>query len=238
MAGRISLNTNPKTETEIPPAKNQPSKTGPAKPDLAPVASVPSVDTELRDVSGGKLTAFAAFPVGVSFSGEEDKEKVVLLLRQHPITNLPWILASIAFLLLPFFLFSALLLTGTVPPLPTGFKMAFILFWYLGTVTYAFLNFLYWYFNVYIVTDERVVDTDWYSVIYRKVSSALITKIQDISSTQSGVFAGIFDYGDVNIETAGEEPNFDFSRVAHPQLVAKKLEEMMQDEGHKGEDSL
>ncbi len=80
------------------------------------------------------------------------------------------------------------------------------------------------------MTNEQVVDVDWYSVIYRKISSAQISKIQDVTSKQGGVLAGVFDFGDVIIQTASELPNFDFSKVPHPQLVVRKLKELMQKE--------
>jgi hypothetical protein len=40
------------------------------------------------------------------------------------------------------------------------------------------------------------------------------------------VLAGVFDYGNVTIQTAGELPNFDFTNVPHPQLVVNKIKEL------------
>lgn len=209
------------------------------EPDLLanPVPSVPvpaakdstQTDQEMKQVSGTSvLTAFKAFPDGIFFSGEEDNEEIIILLRAHIITNLPWILISLALALVLVIILPLLGSAGL--PLGIGSGIFFTLLWYLGIFTYAFINFLYWYFNVYIVTNERIIDVDWYSVIYRKVSSAQISHIEDVTASQGGVFAGVFDYGNVGIQTAAEERNFEFTAVPHPQLVAKKIGELMQAE--------
>ena len=183
-------------------------------------------DKELEQKSGTSvLAAFSAFPTDVKFSGEYENEDVLLLLRAHIITNLPWILISLGGAIFPLILLPLFGVLGL--PIGGGTIVAFVLFWYAGIFTYGFLNFLYWYFNVYIVTNERVVDIDWYSIIYKKVSATQISKIQDVHASQGGVFAGIFDYGDVEIQTAGTEINFEFTAVPHPQLVAKKIQELM-----------
>ncbi|MCL4390259.1 MAG: PH domain-containing protein [Patescibacteria group bacterium] len=196
---------------------------------VTPPPAKSQLDPELMQKSNsGIFSAFSVQPA-VSFNEAEEGEQILLLLRAHIVTNVPWIIISLFSLILPIILlplFSALGGLG----LGAGTGFVFILFWYAVTFTYAFLNFLYWYFNVYMVTDERVIDTDWYSVVVRKVSSCQISKIQDVSSTQVGALAGLFDFGNVEIQTAGEEENFEFENVPHPQLVAKQIQELMQKE--------
>jgi len=185
--------------------------------------------------SGSSMfSSFSVTPTGVKFGEAEEGETILLLLRAHIVTNVPWIAISLLLLIVPLILlplFSGLGGFGV----GAGTGLVFILFWYAGTLTYAFLSFLYWYFNVYIVTNERIIDTDWYSVVVRKVSSTQIAKIQDVSASQAGALAGLFDFGNVQIETAAAEENFEFVNVPHPQLVAKQLNELMQKEEQEGE---
>lgn len=210
---RISVDTN--------------ATTPPAPPVKIPLLS--QIDDQLKKISGtSMLAAFSAWPQNVTFSDEEENENIILLLRAHIITNVPWILITLLLLLIPLVIFPFLGAAGL--PIRPGTGFVFFLLWYLATFTYAFINFLSWYFNVYILTNERVVDIDWYSIIYRKVSSAQISKIQDVSATQIGVLAGIFDYGNIQIQTAAEEENFEFTNIPHPQLVKKKIDELMQKE--------
>lgn len=203
--------------------------TPPAPPVKIPLIS--QIDDQLKKISGTSVfAAFSAFPQNVTFADEEENENIILLLRAHIITNVPWILISLIAALVPLIIIPLLGSAGLGGIAGAGTIFIFILLWYLGIFTYAFISFLSWYFNVYIITNERVVDVDWYSIIYRKVSSAQISKIQDVSATQIGVLSGIFDYGNVQIQTAGEEENFEFTNVPHPQLVSKKIQELMQKE--------
>jgi hypothetical protein len=90
----------------------------------------------------------------------------------------------------------------------------------------AFEKFLNWYFNVYIITTERIIDVDFISLLYKQVSEAQIAKIQDVTYTMGGLARAVFNYGDVLIQTAGELPNFDFLAVPHPNKVAAVIAEM------------
>jgi hypothetical protein len=232
---RISLNNiNNPPPADPPKNQGQPIEVPPEEPEVktpsppGPV-SADALDGELQDKSGSSVfAAFSAFPRDVTFADEQEGENIILLLRAHIITNVPWILVSLVLLVLPLIVFPLIGAAGL--PLGVGRGLILFLLWYLVTFTYAFLSFLYWYFNVYIVTDERVVDVDWYAVLYHKVSSAQIAHIEDVSASQGGFFASVFDYGNIQIQTAAEQENFEFVNVPHPQLVAKEIQKLMQTE--------
>ncbi len=207
----------------------------PEQKDEASVSTAASensyVDRDLVKKSGHNLlAAFSAFPENVRFSGEEANEEVILLLRAHLITNVPWIVISVLLFIAPGILFPLIASIKLLPSLSVQMTTVIVIFWYLATFTYAFLNLLYWYFNVYIVTNERIIDVDWHSVVYINVAGTLLSKIEDANFTQVGVVPGLFDYGDVRVETAGADPNIEFANVPHPQLVLRKIHELMQKE--------
>lgn len=172
------------------------------------------------------LSSFLFFPNGINFETREEEEKVVLFLRRHIITNIPWILLSIVMLFVPTFV-SSLKVLDTVP---SNFRFIFILMWYLFTLIYILENFLTWFFNVYIVTDERIIDIDFYNLIYKEVSDANIDKIQDVTYKMGGVTRTLFNFGDIIIQTASELPNFDFTAVPKPDMVAKILQDLRMEE--------
>lgn len=176
------------------------------------------------------LAEFVLNPEGIHFATQGKEEKIHLFLRRHFITNLPWVLFSLALILLPIL---ALPFIQVLFPFLTFFtpKLLLILtvFYYLvifGVVIFA--SFLNWYFNVYIVTNERVVDVDFINIVYREVSSTRLNLVQDITVKTGGVIRAIFDYGDLFIQTAGTVENFEFHAVPHPQQVAHEIEKMMQ----------
>jgi uncharacterized membrane protein YdbT with pleckstrin-like domain len=115
---------------------------------------------------------------------------------------------------------------GILSSVPTNFRFIFNLIWFLILSAYFLESFLTWYFNVYIVTDERIIDVDFYNLIYKEVSDANIDKIQDVTYKMGGVIRTIFNYGDVLVQTASEVPNFEFLAVPKPDQVVKVLQDL------------
>jgi len=168
------------------------------------------------------LTAYAYLPERINFETKEKEEKVVLLLRRHIVTNVRWILAALIMAVAPLFI-TLFLSFDFVPP---GFRFIGILAWYLVIFAYTLENFLNWFFNVYIVTDERIIDIDLLNLIYKEVSDANIDKIQDVTYKMGGVVRTMFNYGDVLVQTASEVPNFEFLAVPAPDKIAKILQDL------------
>lgn len=172
------------------------------------------------------LMAYVANPSETRFSNQEDKEQIILLLRKHQITNMPWIIAAVLALLAPVAFFPLLSFLNPFSDMPVSYHLVFSLFWYILTFSLVLVNFMHWYFNVYILTDERVVDVDFYNLVHQEIASARISKIQDVTYKVNGVIRSLFNYGDVFIQTAGTEENFCFEAVPQPQMVAKKIGEL------------
>ena len=181
---------------------------------------------KLKGHSHDPLAAYCYFPDKVDFETRERKEKIVLLLRRHPITNVAWILIVILMIFAP--------LTLSVFPilsfLPSNFQFIAVLVWYLITTAFVLESFLTWFFNVNIITDERIVDIDFHNLIYKEVSDCKIDNIQDVTYKMGGVVRTIFDYGDVYIQTAAEVPAFEFLAVPKPSKVARVLQDLIIEE--------
>lgn len=180
-----------------------------------------SVKAEVR-ARMSPLTAFAVNPDGVRFETQEAEEQVMLFLRQHFIVNVPWIIVTIVFLLAPSVLFP-LVIRSLPAALPFPYILVGTLSWYLVIVGFALVSFLHWFFNIYIVTNERVIDIDFQYLLFKRFSQAELERIQDISYTAGGIFATIFHYGNVYIQTAGEVPNLEFLAVPRPDKVVEKI---------------
>ncbi len=177
------------------------------------------------------MHAFAAFcqdPVGFTFQTQEVDEHVLLFLRKHFITNVPWIILSLIFLIIPP-LVLPLLQDPNLPfnTLPSRFYVVLGLFYYLVVFGYIFANFITWFYNISLVTQKRVVDIDFQDIIYTNVASTKIDLVQDVDYTQIGVFQSIFNFGDVFVHTAGDNPNFDFIQVPQPARVSSIIEDLI-----------
>lgn len=179
----------------------------------------------------GPLTAFAINPKNIRFETQEEEEKVILFVRQHFIVNVPWMVITTLLVIAPTvlfpLLFRALSLNVT---LPVSYYVVGTMFWYLATFGFALASFIGWFFNIYIVTNERIVDIDFFYLLYKKFAQAELVKIQDINYTSGGILATIFNYGNVVVETAGEAPNIEFASVPYPEKVVETIRELTESE--------
>jgi len=164
-----------------------------------------------------------ATPLAVHFEGEEEGEKVLFLLRAHPITNLRWVLIVLVLVLVPPLLNSADI--EVLLNLKFNNQTVFLAtaLWYLVVLGYAFQEALHWYFNIYILTNKRIVDIDFYGLFYRSISQTTLPNVQDITFSKGGIFQNFFDYGDIHIQTAGTATNFEFASIPDPEGVQKKI---------------
>jgi len=176
------------------------------------------------------LTSFAVSPEGIRFESQENEEKVVLFLRQHLVVLLGPALLVVVLALAPVLIFPVLFHFLTLPfVIPTSYIVVGTAFWYVVTFGFALMSFLRWFFNIYIVTDRRIVDIDFVHLLYKEFAEARIDKIQDISYKSSGIFSVIFDYGDAYVQTAGGDmPNIEFFSVPKPAKVVEAISDLLE----------
>lgn len=77
--------------------------------------------------------------------------------------------------------------------------------------------------DVIFVTSEKLAQVLYRNVITRKVSQLNIGDVQDVTVTQKGIFARIFNYGTLVIETAGEQDNYIFTYIPNPTHVCQSI---------------
>ena len=176
---------------------------------------------------GNSLSSLLVLPSeSVRFETQEPEEKILMILRRHWITNIPWFLMAI----LLFFAPSVLSFFPLLSSFPARFQFVFVIVWYLVLLMFAFERFLMWFFNLTIITDERLVDVDFINLTTKKVSDCDLDKIQDVSFTNSGAIGTIFNFGDVTVQTAAEIVEFVFDDVPSPAKVADVLQHLRTEE--------
>lgn len=172
------------------------------------------------------VASYMPQPEKFRFSTQFSNEIVLLLLRQHPVTQLGWIILALVGGFIPVLFSYVQFFTD----LPITYQIGIYAFWYLGLFGGILEGFLKWYYNVYIITDERIIDVDFHSLTYRDISSAAIDKIEDTTARTTGLLSAVFDYGTVNIQTAGEKREFEFEGVPHPNRVTFLINELIVEE--------
>lgn len=176
-----------------------------------------------RTGSDGLFSSYATFPPHMYFETQEEGEEVVLFLRQHLIVNVPWIALVLLALAIP----STFIFFPPYAAMPLSYQFVVSLMWYLFVAGFALSKLMSWFFNIYIITDERIVDIDFVNILYRKVSTAKIDEIQDVNVVASGAFETFFNYGSVFIQTAAEIPEFEFVKIPQPDKVGAIINQMI-----------
>lgn len=158
------------------------------------------------------------------FEMQHTDEQPILVLRRHPLTQIPWIINAVIGILvvtiLGFFILPNVLSVGQV--------FMFLFFGFCFLFSYAWVNFLIWYFTVGILTNQRILDFDFYNLIYKEFSATTIREVSDITTTIGGFFGSIFNFGLVVVKTEGFEQNIEFDNIPNPSGVVKIINELMQ----------
>jgi hypothetical protein len=172
------------------------------------------------------LGPFLPKPFMIGFDNQMAGEQIVLVLRQHPVVLIQKIIGVIIATFLPIMFGSV----GMESFFPQSYLFAMTLGWYTLILGYSLETFLVWFFSVFIITDERIIDVDFVSLLFKDISSAKIDAIEDISSKTGGMLGTIVDYGTVYIQTAGESPEIQFENVPQPAKVSAILNELILEE--------
>jgi uncharacterized membrane protein YdbT with pleckstrin-like domain len=171
----------------------------------------------------------------VRFEGEEREEETLFFLRAHGITNLNWIITGLVSVVLPIFLILFVAANDAIN-LPIGAVTVALglLIWYLIVFGVAYQQFVRWFFNIYILTNKRIVDIDFYGLFHRKVSQTTLGTVQDVTYTKAGILQNFFDYGDIHLQTAGAKVHFDFAAIPDPEGSQKQILDLVAKYKRKG----
>lgn len=98
--------------------------------------------------------------------------------------------------------------------------------WLLGLVA-ALLWIVWqtidWRNDVYIMTPDRLIDIEKRPFVFEDRLEAGLAMIQDVRYTQPSFISMLFDFGNVYLETAGEQGGLTFDSVPHPKRVQSDI---------------
>ncbi|MBU0670785.1 MAG: PH domain-containing protein [Patescibacteria group bacterium] len=159
------------------------------------------------------------------FPFQREDEKVIMLLRRH------WVILG-RFI-------GLLLLLNLIPIVVAGFIFYFlgwninmesplfivavlmISFYYLIVWLNYFHEFVDFHLDIWIVTDQRIINIEQIGLFNRVISELNILKVQDVTSEVKGKTQTVLNYGNVFIQTAGQQQRFIFEQVKNPEEVAR-----------------
>jgi hypothetical protein len=175
------------------------------------------------------LSSFSQNPKGISFEGQKEKETIALFLRSHFIKNLSWILITFVLIFLPIIILTSLSNFGLnflSTPIASRFVTVFSLLYCLLVFSYVFTSFLHWFYNVFIITSQRIVEIDYSDIVIHDTSAASLTHVREVDYAQSGFVPTYFNYGNLFVRTMGDEKNFEVFSIPKPKEAAHVLKNL------------
>lgn len=159
------------------------------------------------------------------FPSQEPDENIVLFKRKH------WFLFLMIFLiLLGMLLLPAIAITISIKYYPIFFQGSVINILVILASMYllflcgaGLLSFINLYFDIFLLTNKRIIDINQKGLFHRSIDELDLLHVEDVSSKVTGIFGTFFDFGTVEIQTAGTVRNFIFQGVPHPRAICRKI---------------
>ena len=160
------------------------------------------------------------------FPGQQTDEKTVLLARVHWFRFAGSLIFTLFLVVLWFVAwtlinqYSPALLKGMWGNIGMLFSFAYFLF----IALYLFISWINYYLDVWILTNERLIDIDQKSLFSRSISELSLEQVQNVKAETKGFLSTLLRFGDVNVETAGAEiGRFTFRSIPKPFEVEEKV---------------
>jgi len=155
-------------------------------------------------------------------------EHVEIVKRRHPVTFLPAIFFFILMIAIPPVML-AIVFEGTVSianPLLHAAGVLLLSTYYLGINLFFIGQLVDYYLDITIITNDRIIDIEQKGIFGRQISELDLARIQDVNSEVKGIIPSLFNYGLVEIQTAGEEANFELHDAHDPHGIRARVIEL------------
>lgn len=159
-------------------------------------------------------------PFKKHFPGQLPHEEIFTVIHRHWFNILTHFVAIIIFTLVTLgFFFLAPVLTAlfdiTLNSAAVYFitTLVFLFLW-----IYGFFIWIDYYFDVWIITDERILNIEQKSLFMRVISEVDLGRVQDVTTKVEGFLPTLLDFGDIFIQTAGQDKHFHFRKIGNPDL--------------------
>lgn len=171
------------------------------------------------------------------FHGQHANEEIIKIVRRHWFNILQQYIIVFAMIFLLFFSLQVL-------PTYLSFSENNAEFWFFETFfaiiiwLYIFIIWIDFYFDVWVITDNRIVNIEQKALFMRHTSELKFSKIQDVSIEVDGFVPTILNFGDVHIQTAGTKGRFLFHKVPDPYKLKGLIMNMQNEAAEKEREEL
>jgi hypothetical protein len=104
------------------------------------------------------------------------------------------------------------------PLMRAGYGIWLLLLW-----TSAWGTFTRYFLNMWILTNERIVTIKQHGFFKREVSSLLLPRVQDVTTTVHGVIPSLLGIGNLRVQSAGAEIEFTIRGIPRPEEMRELI---------------
>ncbi len=180
-----------------------------------------SAHSTLKTLNRGAFNDICVLP-DLKFETQERKERPILLVREHPLYLITSLLGSLVWIVVAILFNMAIggVLKGQVSPsLIVRMQTYTILLGFGITISTAIYKFIKWFYNLFLVTNLRIVDLDFYTLGQTSWVEALLANVEDAEVRNVGFIESLFDLGDVYVQTAGHKDKIEILRIPKPMKI-------------------
>ena len=156
-------------------------------------------------------------------------EKIVLKSRKHWFVLLKDSYLLIFMILFPFIVWGIysniselellIPLNENIFPLLAALAAAWLLFIWVA----FFFIWTDYYLDILILTNKRLINIEQKGLFSRNVSTLYLKKIQDVTIEIHGIIATLLNFGDVHIQTAGQQREFVARGMVKPNKIKRGI---------------
>lgn len=131
-------------------------------------------------------------------------EKILMVVHKHWIAYVTKVFVIFILLIAPFLGAAVIFQSGAINNDIVIYLRFFSITYLMIIILMAFLFWMDHYLDVWIITNERVIDVEQHGLFRRETSEFRIDKVQDITVEVPHMVATFLKYGNLRIQTAGE----------------------------------
>jgi membrane protein YdbS with pleckstrin-like domain len=142
------------------------------------------------------------------FEDKRPEEKVVASYKRHPIVLVAGFFQALAVVIIVVIFFILF-----------GFQIISVVSFIIGVIAIVLIslaNLFIWYNDLYVLTDQRIIDVDQKGLFSRTVSETTLDQIQEVKVEIKGFMENVLGYGTVIVQTAGPTDNLILEVIAKP----------------------
>lgn len=161
------------------------------------------------------------------FVKKKQGEHVIFTLRRHWITFLSTIIVFIILGTIPFgvaygakLLFPEMIWSESAAyPVIVLITSLYCLF----ALLFFYIRFIDYYLDLWVVTNERIIDIAQNGLFSRTITELELGRIQDATTDVRGVIPTFLHYGELNVTTASSTNTIIFHQIPNPDHVRQEL---------------